>query len=79
MKRITIFFGVALSALLVTGEANAKGCLKGAAVGGVAGHVAGKHGLIGAGVGCAIGRHRANKADRAAAAAAKPVPAAATK
>ena len=31
-----------------TGVANAKGCLKGAAVGGVAGHVAGKHGVVGA-------------------------------
>jgi hypothetical protein len=33
------------------------GCLTGAAVGGVAGHFAGHHGLIGAGVGCAIGHH----------------------
>src|SRR3954463_39902 len=43
--------------------AEAKGCLKGAAVGGAAGHVAGHHGLVGAGVGCLVGRHRANKAD----------------
>lgn len=77
MKISIIGLGLALSALVFAGEASAKGCLKGAAVGGVAGHVAGKHGLIGAGVGCAIGRHRANKADRAAAAAAaKPQPAA---
>ena len=40
----------------------AEGCLKGAAVGGVAGHVAGHHGVIGAAAGCAVGRHRANKA-----------------
>jgi outer membrane lipoprotein SlyB len=39
--------------------ASAKGCLKGAAVGGVAGHVAGGHGLLGAAAGCAIGHHRA--------------------
>jgi hypothetical protein len=39
----------------------AKGCLKGAAVGGVAGHYAGHHGLLGAGAGCIIGRHEANK------------------
>ncbi len=52
----------------VSAPASAKGCLKGAAVGGVGGHFVGHHGLIGAGVGCAIGRHRANKADRAAAA-----------
>ena len=41
--------------------ANAKGCLKGAAVGGVAGHVVGGHGVAGAAIGCVIGRHNANK------------------
>lgn len=46
---------------LVTGTANAAGCLKGAAVGGVAGHVAGKHGVVGAVGGCVVGRHMANK------------------
>jgi hypothetical protein len=40
---------------------HAKGCLKGAAVGGAAGHVAGKHGAVGAAAGCVAGRHRANK------------------
>ena len=44
--------------------ADAAGCLKGAAVGGVAGHVAGGHGLLGAGAGCVIGRHEANKSAR---------------
>ena len=41
--------------------AQAKGCLKGAAVGGVAGHVVGGHGLLGAAAGCVVGRHQANK------------------
>ena len=41
--------------------APASGCLKGAVVGGVAGHYAGHHGLLGAGAGCLIGRHEANK------------------
>ena len=41
--------------------ANAKGCLKGAAIGGVGGHVAGGHGVLGAAIGCAVGRHQANK------------------
>ena len=49
----------------LSGAASAKGCLKGAAVGGVAGHVAGNHGVLGAAAGCAIGRHRANKKDAA--------------
>ena len=48
----------------VSAPASAKGCLKGAAVGGVGGHFVGHHGLVGAAAGCAIGRHRANKADR---------------
>jgi hypothetical protein len=37
------------------------GCVKGAAVGGIAGHVAGHHGVIGAGAGCIIGHHEASK------------------
>jgi hypothetical protein len=41
--------------------APAAGCLKGAVVGGVAGHYAGHHGLLGAGAGCLICRHEANK------------------
>lgn len=44
--------------------ASAKGCLKGAAVGGVGGHVAGGHGVAGAAVGCVVGRHMANKKDK---------------
>ncbi len=44
--------------------ASAKGCLKGAAVGGVAGHVVGGHGVLGAAAGCAIGRHRAAKKEQ---------------
>ena len=48
---------------MVAAPAQAKGCLKGAAVGGVGGHVVGHHGLLGAAVGCAVGRHRANKKD----------------
>jgi hypothetical protein len=58
-----------VSLVSVGGVANAKGCIKGAAVGGVAGHVAGKHGVLGAAAGCAVGRHQANKKDRQAAAA----------
>ena len=48
---------------MVAVPAQAKGCLKGAAVGGVGGHVLGGHGLAGAAVGCVVGRHRANKKD----------------
>lgn len=41
----------------------AKGCLKGAAVGGVGGHFVGKgHAVAGAAIGCAVGHHRAKAA-----------------
>ena len=46
--------------------ADAKGCIKGAIVGGVAGLMAGHHGLLGAAAGCAIGHHEANKKDKEA-------------
>ena len=75
MNKIKIFAVLLSATALFAGEASAKGCLKGAAVGGVAGHFAGHHSIIGAGVGCAIGRHRANKKDREAAAAAQSAPA----
>lgn len=42
-------------------SAQAAGCLKGAAVGGVAGHFAGKHAVLGAVGGCIIGHHLAKK------------------
>ena len=53
-----------VSAAFVASPANAAGCLKGAVVGGTAGHFAGNHGWIGAGVGCVVGRHEANKRAR---------------
>jgi hypothetical protein len=64
MKAILVpaAFAVAVTGLaLSTTPAPAKGCLKGAAVGGVAGHFVGHHGLLGAGAGCIIGHHEANK------------------
>ena len=55
---------IALGGLLFPPQADAAGCLKGAAVGGVAGHMAGHHGLLGAGAGCAVGHHEASKHQR---------------
>jgi hypothetical protein len=63
-KKMNKTFGYALIAMAlvaVTVPAEAKGCIKGALVGGAAGHFAGHHGLIGAAAGCAIGHHEANK------------------
>ena len=48
---------------LSSGPSEAAGCVKGAVVGGIAGHFVG-HGLLGAGAGCAIGHHEANRRDQ---------------
>ena len=61
--KFTLFPVLAL--LLAAGwtiaPAQAAGCQKGAVVGGVAGHLAGHHGVLGAGAGCVIGHHEATK------------------
>jgi len=59
--------GFALTVLILAfsvfagNPASAAGCLKGAAVGGAAGHYAHHHGVLGAIAGCIIGRHEAAK------------------
>lgn len=45
----------------MSGAAEAKGCIKGAVVGGAAGHFAHHHGALGAAAGCVIGHHEASK------------------
>jgi len=61
-----ILCGVALSLTmgLTAVPADAKGCIKGAIIGGAAGHLA-HHGLIGAAAGCVIGHHQAKLRERA--------------
>ena len=53
--------GIAVLAGPAALPAQAAGCVKGAIVGGVAGHFVHHHGLIGAGIGCIIGHHEAKK------------------
>ena len=72
MKKFLLAVPVALALAAVPVASEAKGCLKGAAVGGVAGHFAKGHGVLGAAAGCAVGSHMANKRDREAAAANNP-------
>ena len=67
MKMILAAAVLTLGAALA--PAQAAGCLKGAAVGGVGGHFLGHHGLMGAAAGCAVGHHEAAKHARQAAAA----------
>jgi hypothetical protein len=52
---------IAIALVAITAPAEAKGCIKGALVGGAAGHFAGHHGILGAAAGCAVGHHEANK------------------
>ena len=61
MKRMIL----AAAALVLAGAGSpvlAKGCLKGAAMGAVGGHMVGKgHAVAGAAAGCAVGHHHASK------------------
>jgi len=59
--RIVAFAAAVAFVSLGASGAQAAGCLSGAAVGGVAGHMAGHHGLLGAAAGCAVGHHMANQ------------------
>jgi hypothetical protein len=61
MKTFLTCATLAFAFAATTGVAEAKGCIKGAVAGGVAGHFAHHHGLVGAAVGCVIGRHEASK------------------
>jgi len=67
MKTLSIALvaaALAFSSAALPGTANAAGCVKGAAVGGVAGHFAGHHTMAGAAIGCAVGHHEAAKRAR---------------
>jgi hypothetical protein len=61
MKHAVLAIALVSSLSFISQTVEAKGCRKGAAVGGVGGHLAGGHGLLGAGAGCLVGRHMANK------------------
>ncbi|AWI89094.1 MULTISPECIES: hypothetical protein [Methylorubrum] len=50
--------------LLGVGTAEAKGCIKGAIIGGVAGHYLAERGVVGAVAGCLAGRALANRRAR---------------
>jgi hypothetical protein len=61
---LALALAAVLPLLALSGTVDAKGCVKGAVVGGAVGHVAGKHGVLGAAAGCAIGHHRATVKER---------------
>jgi outer membrane lipoprotein SlyB len=62
MKKFIVPIALAIS--LMSGAAEAKGCLKGAVVGGVAGHFMHRHTVLGAVAGCVIGHHMAVTKER---------------
>jgi hypothetical protein len=65
MKSMLVAAAAVLAVVgLSSGPSEAAGCVKGAVIGGVAGHFVGHHGLLGAGAGCLIGRHEAYRRDR---------------
>lgn len=66
VKPILLLASIAFMGCAGIRTAFAAGCLTGAAVGGVAGHLPG-HGVVGAAAGCAIGHHEAFKKAKAAA------------
>ena len=62
MRRVIISLLTAFAFAASSVPAGAAGCLKGAAVGGVAGHFVHHHVVLGAIAGCVIGHHLAHKA-----------------
>jgi outer membrane lipoprotein SlyB len=62
MKVKFSMLAVALSVVGFAAQVQAAGCLKGAVLGGVAGHYVGKgHAVLGAAGGCIVGHHMASK------------------
>jgi hypothetical protein len=69
VMRITILpilaLAVGLGATALPASAKEGGCVKGGAVGAVAGHFVGRgHAVAGAAAGCAVGVHRRNQAEK---------------
>jgi hypothetical protein len=63
MKATLIAVSLAMS-LASAGVYAKPSCLKGAAAGAVGGHFLGKHHVLGAAVGCAVGHHMSKKQER---------------
>ncbi len=71
MKAISILATAGLLMFVGNSAAEAKGCIKGALVGGVAGHFMHRHTLLGAAAGCIVGHHLAHKKEQEQKAAAQ--------
>ncbi|CAA2138085.1 MULTISPECIES: hypothetical protein [Methylobacterium] len=61
MRIVATLSALALLTVASTGAAEAKGCIKGAIIGGLAGHYLAERGVVGAVAGCIGGRYLANR------------------
>ena len=61
MKALLIGCALTLGLAAAAMPADAKGCVKGALIGGIAGHYASHHGVLGAAAGCVVGHHLAKR------------------
>lgn len=61
MKAVARVSVLAIVTLMGVGAAEAKGCIKGAIIGGIAGHYLAERGVVGAVAGCLGGRYLANR------------------
>ncbi|KAB1072272.1 hypothetical protein [Methylobacterium planeticum] len=61
MRIVTSASALVIATLLSTTTADAKGCIKGAIIGGIAGHYLAERGVVGAVAGCLGGRYLANR------------------
>ena len=61
MRLVATASALTVATLLSVGAAEAKGCIKGAIIGGIAGHYLAERGVVGAVAGCLAGRALANR------------------
>jgi hypothetical protein len=70
-RKIVALLALPASLMMLSAPAAAKDCIRGAAAGGVAGRLAGRHTVMGAAAGCVAGRYyyknKARKSARATA------------
>ncbi|MFF8799553.1 MULTISPECIES: hypothetical protein [unclassified Methylobacterium] len=64
MRIMATASALTVATLLSVGTAEAKGCIKGAIIGGLAGHYLAERGVVGAVAGCLTGRALANRRAR---------------
>jgi hypothetical protein len=61
MKALWVGCALPLALAATAIPADAKGCIKGALIGGIAAHYASHHGVLGATAGCVVGHHLAKR------------------